>query len=453
MGFQVFDAGGNLLTSINLVSPTFTGTVTLSALTASELVATNASKGLVSLAVATYPSLTELAYVKGVTSAIQTQFGAKVNNSLLTTQGDLPYAIGASTWAGLAKGTANQLLRMNAGATAPEWASTLAGLTLTSPTINGTIATTGLTLPAVTLAGLVNANGQNIENITALKGRTTGNLQIFDNAADQYIQIRSQRTAANAGNCIFLATMSGADVISNRLAISGGVTTAVATWANITHTGLVLGGALTLNGQAFDAGAGVGTVQSTGSDAFVVKSTNSGAVGSRLTISHQGGSPAANDYIGFLIFEGQNSTPALIDYGSIEVKSGTVTASGEVSNFEFYLMAAGSRNAAMALTGAGGLSVDADIGTADDPVALFDSYDDALVLKNAIQHRNHELLADMGIFSRKETGSGYMMNLQPMVRLLAGGIYQSRELIETTREEFLNRVEQLESKLMLLEAR
>ena len=42
-------------------------------------------------------------------------------NSLLTTQGDLPYATAASTWARLPKGTAIQLLRMNAGATAPEW--------------------------------------------------------------------------------------------------------------------------------------------------------------------------------------------------------------------------------------------------------------------------------------------------------------------------------------------
>lgn len=40
---------------------------------------------------------------------------------LLTTQGDLPYATEASTWTRLPKGTAGQSLRMNAGATAPEW--------------------------------------------------------------------------------------------------------------------------------------------------------------------------------------------------------------------------------------------------------------------------------------------------------------------------------------------
>jgi hypothetical protein len=48
-----------------------------SSLTASEIVITDASKNLVSGAVATYPSLTELTYLKGVTSAIQTQFTAK----------------------------------------------------------------------------------------------------------------------------------------------------------------------------------------------------------------------------------------------------------------------------------------------------------------------------------------------------------------------------------------
>lgn len=51
-------------------------------LTASELVATDANKKLQSLAVATYPSLTELSYVKGVTSAIQTQLAGKLGTGL-----------------------------------------------------------------------------------------------------------------------------------------------------------------------------------------------------------------------------------------------------------------------------------------------------------------------------------------------------------------------------------
>ena len=65
-------------------TPTLTG-LNVSGLTASQIVATDASKNLVSLAVATYPSLSELSYVKGVTSNIQTQLGGltgKANTTL-----------------------------------------------------------------------------------------------------------------------------------------------------------------------------------------------------------------------------------------------------------------------------------------------------------------------------------------------------------------------------------
>lgn len=78
-----FNDGGSSLggdAGFTYVKATNTGTIgemIISGLTASEIVATNGSKQLVSLAVATYPSLTELTYVKGVTSAIQTQLDSK----------------------------------------------------------------------------------------------------------------------------------------------------------------------------------------------------------------------------------------------------------------------------------------------------------------------------------------------------------------------------------------
>jgi hypothetical protein len=53
------------------------GTLHSTSMTASELAATDASKNIVSLPVASYPSLAEVAHVKGVTSAIQTQLNGK----------------------------------------------------------------------------------------------------------------------------------------------------------------------------------------------------------------------------------------------------------------------------------------------------------------------------------------------------------------------------------------
>jgi hypothetical protein len=57
---------------------TFSTAPNLSSLTSSEILALDSSKNIQSLSVATYPSLTELSYVKGVTSALQTQLDNKI---------------------------------------------------------------------------------------------------------------------------------------------------------------------------------------------------------------------------------------------------------------------------------------------------------------------------------------------------------------------------------------
>lgn len=86
------DATSSIQTQVDnkaeLASPTFTGTVTspaiiLSSETASTIASFDASKNIKSLPLATYPSLTELSYVKGVTSAIQTQINSKSEKSIL----------------------------------------------------------------------------------------------------------------------------------------------------------------------------------------------------------------------------------------------------------------------------------------------------------------------------------------------------------------------------------
>jgi hypothetical protein len=77
-----------------LTSPTFATSITGSYLTASEILITDGSKNIVSASVATYPSLTELSYVKGVTSSIQTQLNSKLSS-----------ATAASTYLPLAGGT------------------------------------------------------------------------------------------------------------------------------------------------------------------------------------------------------------------------------------------------------------------------------------------------------------------------------------------------------------
>ena len=61
------------------------------------------------------------------TPADNTVTAAKLDLSIV--QGDIIYGTGADTWARLAKGTADQSLKMNSGATAPEWGDAVAGAT------------------------------------------------------------------------------------------------------------------------------------------------------------------------------------------------------------------------------------------------------------------------------------------------------------------------------------
>lgn len=99
--------------------------VNVSGLTASQIVATDGSMNLQTLAVATYPSLTELSYVKGVTSAIQTQINAK----------------GTGTVTAVGVATANGVSGSSSGGATPNLTITLGAIT--PSTVNGNTFSTG----------------------------------------------------------------------------------------------------------------------------------------------------------------------------------------------------------------------------------------------------------------------------------------------------------------------
>lgn len=85
-------------------------------------------------------SATELGYVDGVTSAIQTQLDAKIAKTLTTTTGDIIYASSANTPARLGIGSSGQILSVSGGVpawgAAPSSAATL--VQITSGTLSGT---------------------------------------------------------------------------------------------------------------------------------------------------------------------------------------------------------------------------------------------------------------------------------------------------------------------------
>jgi hypothetical protein len=153
-----FDTSTDLLTSGTLRATTFT---------ASEMVLTDASKNLVSASVATYPSLTELTYLKGTTSSLQTQLNAKADSS-----GSLTQFVGNTAWrvfysdslgdiTELALGADGTFLKSNGASSAPTFAT---------PAGSGDVTKVGV--PANNQVGVWTGDGT-IEGDTALTFDTT----------------------------------------------------------------------------------------------------------------------------------------------------------------------------------------------------------------------------------------------------------------------------------------
>jgi len=79
-------------------------------------------------------SATELGYLDGVTSAIQTQLDAKTAKSTLTTTGDIYYASAANTPARLAIGSTSDVLTVAGGI--PSWAAPAGGASFAGVYLN-----------------------------------------------------------------------------------------------------------------------------------------------------------------------------------------------------------------------------------------------------------------------------------------------------------------------------
>lgn len=123
-------------------------------------------------------SATELGYVDGVTSAIQTQMDAKlatatatstyIPKTLTTTTGDIIYASAANTPARLGIGTTDQVLKVTAGV--PAWATPTAGGTANWSLLNaGGTALTGA--QTITVSGISGANQVMIVFVSASNGQ------------------------------------------------------------------------------------------------------------------------------------------------------------------------------------------------------------------------------------------------------------------------------------------
>lgn len=97
-GKQATLVSGTNIKTINGTSLLGSGDVTISGVgtaTANEIAYWDTTTSIASLTTATYPSLTELSYVKGVTSAIQTQLDGKIDGTMVLNR--IPYGSDSNT--------------------------------------------------------------------------------------------------------------------------------------------------------------------------------------------------------------------------------------------------------------------------------------------------------------------------------------------------------------------
>lgn len=163
----------------------------LAAITASRAVVSDGS-GFVSAATTT---ATEIGYVNGVTSAIQTQLDAKIPKTLTTTTGDIIYASSANTPARLGIGSDGTILKVASGI--PSWASPGTKVVQSKTTTYTALATDDVIL-ADTSGGawqldLPAGSTGKVFRIT----KTTSDFSLLTVDANSTEQIRENGTSAN----------------------------------------------------------------------------------------------------------------------------------------------------------------------------------------------------------------------------------------------------------------
>ena len=114
------------ITAVNVTSP-ITGGGTSGAVTVSIQDGTTAQKGAVQLENSTSSTSTTTAAVPASVKSAYDLANAAIPKSLVDAAGDIIYATANDTVARLALGTAGQVLKVNSGATAPEWAAAAGG--------------------------------------------------------------------------------------------------------------------------------------------------------------------------------------------------------------------------------------------------------------------------------------------------------------------------------------
>lgn len=201
-----------------------------------------------------------------------------------------------------------------------------------------------------------------------------------------------------------------------------------ATLAGLTLTAPILNGTVTLGSTPiFDAGSGKVQIDTTGATTgLLIRSSQDGNRGVQIQGETLSASPLADDVLLELFAKGKDDVPTTQEYGFMRFLIENPATANPSGKMAWWNMNLGSWNIAMTLSAAG-------VVAGDLAYAEFDDYDDTeLMVLNALP-----TLEKIGVVSRKDTGSGYMLNFQKAHYLSWGGIRQNRAKIDDMEERLV----------------
>lgn len=190
-GFARFDGLTGKLLKNSPATITNADVVAAAAIALNKLAATTASRALVSdgsgFITAATTTATEIGYVNGVTSAIQTQINSKLPTTITTT-GDMIYSSSGTTASALAIGSNSQFMRVVSGL--PAWGyqayravTSTGSINMTDNVIGASSAAMTLTLPtAVGCTGkqfTIKKTDPGLSNIITIDGNSTETIDGF----------------------------------------------------------------------------------------------------------------------------------------------------------------------------------------------------------------------------------------------------------------------------------
>lgn len=192
-----------------------------------------------------------------------------------------------------------------------------------------------------------------------------------------------------------------------------------------------LTGDINTAGYYLDGGNGVINFKTTSNTPFYLETSNDFWSGCNFEMYHKKATPADGDLSAIFYFYGRHDAIGKHEFGQLRIVNVDVSAGSEDGGVEWYLMENGAWNLAMTLSSNGTLAVDDSYGT-------FDYLDDADVLRKGISEGDTELMREIGVLKTvdiididgKILGTQDMVQLQPFIKLIAGGVYQNRDKID-----------------------